>query len=128
MSCKMLDAIIIFFRYFLCCPGTLDLAFLLILLVKGLNYGDVFWPPLLSFFHFRGFDDEMRAVVARNLEGRGIKLHPGTNLTEVHIPQRLVAYLLFSNWWHVFPSLLSFLWSNCNMLVFLTSWVKRMMA
>nr|CAD1830899.1 unnamed protein product [Ananas comosus var. bracteatus] len=31
----------------------------------------------------RGFDDEMRAVVARNLEGRGIKLHPGTNLTEL---------------------------------------------
>ncbi|PPS16748.1 hypothetical protein GOBAR_AA03832 [Gossypium barbadense] len=31
----------------------------------------------------RGFDDEMRAVVARNLEGRGIKLHPQTNLTEL---------------------------------------------
>ncbi|CAA3011698.1 glutathione reductase, chloroplastic [Olea europaea subsp. europaea] len=31
----------------------------------------------------RGFDDEMRAVVARNLEGRGIKLHPTTNLTEL---------------------------------------------
>lgn len=31
----------------------------------------------------RGFDDEMRAVVARNLEGRGIKLHPGTNLSEL---------------------------------------------
>ena len=31
----------------------------------------------------RGFDDEMRAVVARNLEGRGINLHPRTNLTEV---------------------------------------------
>ncbi|KAI4338297.1 hypothetical protein L6164_016639 [Bauhinia variegata] len=30
----------------------------------------------------RGFDDEMRAVVARNLEGRGINLHPQTNLTE----------------------------------------------
>ncbi|KAG6498417.1 hypothetical protein ZIOFF_046330 [Zingiber officinale] len=30
----------------------------------------------------RGFDDEMRAVVAKNLEGRGIRLHPGTNLTE----------------------------------------------
>lgn len=25
----------------------------------------------------------MRAVVAKNLEGRGIKLHPTTNLTEV---------------------------------------------
>ncbi|THU66653.1 hypothetical protein C4D60_Mb05t16420 [Musa balbisiana] len=31
----------------------------------------------------RGFDDEMRAVVARNLEGRGIRLHPGTNLSEL---------------------------------------------
>ncbi|XP_028083958.1 glutathione reductase, chloroplastic/mitochondrial-like, partial [Camellia sinensis] len=30
----------------------------------------------------RGFDDEMRAVVARNLEGRKINLHPRTNLTE----------------------------------------------
>ncbi|URE03321.1 Glutathione reductase [Musa troglodytarum] len=31
----------------------------------------------------RGFDDEMRVVVAKNLEGRGIRLHPGTNLTEL---------------------------------------------
>ncbi|XP_009374616.1 glutathione reductase, cytosolic [Pyrus x bretschneideri] len=31
----------------------------------------------------RGFDDELRAVVARNLEGRGIDLHPQTNLTEL---------------------------------------------
>ncbi|KAK6931733.1 FAD/NAD(P)-binding domain [Dillenia turbinata] len=31
----------------------------------------------------RGFDDEMRAVVARNLEARGINLHPRTNLTEL---------------------------------------------
>lgn len=31
----------------------------------------------------RGFDDEMRAVVARNLEGRGINMHPRTTLTEV---------------------------------------------
>lgn len=31
----------------------------------------------------RGFDDEMRAVVARNLEGRGINMHPCTTLTEV---------------------------------------------
>ncbi|XP_047307960.1 glutathione reductase, chloroplastic-like [Impatiens glandulifera] len=30
-----------------------------------------------------GFDDEMRTVVAGNLEGRGIILHPGTNLTEL---------------------------------------------
>ncbi|KAI4965420.1 hypothetical protein ZWY2020_054602 [Hordeum vulgare] len=30
-----------------------------------------------------GFDDEMRTVVASNLEGRGIRLHPGTNLTEL---------------------------------------------
>ncbi|XP_010241121.1 PREDICTED: glutathione reductase, cytosolic [Nelumbo nucifera] len=31
----------------------------------------------------RGFDDEMRAVVAKNLEGRGIRLHPGTNISEL---------------------------------------------
>lgn len=31
----------------------------------------------------RGFDDEMREVVARNLQGRGINLHPGTNI-ELH--------------------------------------------
>ncbi|KAL1542962.1 glutathione-disulfide reductase [Salvia divinorum] len=31
----------------------------------------------------RGFDDEMREVVAKNLEGRGVKLHPGTNLKEL---------------------------------------------
>ncbi|CAI0378192.1 unnamed protein product [Linum tenue] len=31
----------------------------------------------------RGFDDEMRAVVARNLEGRGINMHPRKNLTEL---------------------------------------------
>ncbi|KAA8548432.1 hypothetical protein F0562_000116 [Nyssa sinensis] len=31
----------------------------------------------------RGFDDEMRAVVARSLEGRGINLHPRTNLSEL---------------------------------------------
>lgn len=31
----------------------------------------------------RGFDDEMRALVARNLEGRGINMHPRTNLTEL---------------------------------------------
>lgn len=31
----------------------------------------------------RGFDDEMRAAVARNLEGRRIQLHPRTTLTEL---------------------------------------------
>ncbi|GJW85092.1 glutathione reductase, cytosolic [Tanacetum coccineum] len=31
----------------------------------------------------RDFDDEMRALVARNLEGRGIILHPQTNLTQL---------------------------------------------
>ncbi|KAL1342226.1 hypothetical protein HN51_028796 [Arachis hypogaea] len=31
----------------------------------------------------RGFDDEMRAVVAKNLEGRGIVLHPSTNLAQL---------------------------------------------
>lgn len=33
----------------------------------------------------RGFDDEMRSVVARNLEVRGVNLHPKTNITEVHL-------------------------------------------
>lgn len=36
-----------------------------------------------GIFCCRGFDDEMRAVVARNLEGRGVNLHPRTNLTKV---------------------------------------------
>lgn len=31
----------------------------------------------------RGFDDEMRAAVARNLEGRGVNLHPRTGVKEV---------------------------------------------
>lgn len=31
----------------------------------------------------RGFDDEMRAAVARNLEGRGVNLHPRTSITEL---------------------------------------------
>ncbi|KAI3947948.1 hypothetical protein MKW92_024889 [Papaver armeniacum] len=31
----------------------------------------------------RGFDDEMRELVAQNLEGRGINLHPAENLTEL---------------------------------------------
>lgn len=39
----------------------------------------------LLFCDFRGFDDEMRASVARNLEGRGINMHPRTTLTEVRI-------------------------------------------
>ncbi|KAK1621304.1 hypothetical protein QYE76_026821 [Lolium multiflorum] len=30
-----------------------------------------------------GFDDEMRSIVASNLEGRGIRLHPATNLTQL---------------------------------------------
>jgi NADPH-dependent 2,4-dienoyl-CoA reductase/sulfur reductase-like enzyme len=42
----------------------------------------------------RGFDDEMRAVVASNLEGRGIKLHPGTNLSEVVLTQALQCILI----------------------------------
>lgn len=32
---------------------------------------------------YRGFDEEMRAVVATNLEGRGIKCHPEKNITKV---------------------------------------------
>ncbi|KAJ7298008.1 hypothetical protein O6H91_Y022400 [Diphasiastrum complanatum] len=31
----------------------------------------------------RGFDEEMRAVVAKNLENRGVRLHPSTNLTRI---------------------------------------------
>ncbi|KAH6778141.1 glutathione-disulfide reductase [Perilla frutescens var. frutescens] len=31
----------------------------------------------------RGFDDEMRALVARNLEARGITMHPWTTITEL---------------------------------------------
>lgn len=38
---------------------------------------------MLGIFQCRGFDDEMRAVVSRNLEARGINLHPITNITEV---------------------------------------------
>ncbi|KAJ6799262.1 glutathione reductase, cytosolic-like [Iris pallida] len=41
---------------------------------------DVFYRKELPL---RGFDDEMRAVVAKNLEGRGINLHPGTSLAEL---------------------------------------------
>ncbi|XP_058101527.1 glutathione reductase, chloroplastic-like [Magnolia sinica] len=41
---------------------------------------DLFYRKALPL---RGFDDEMRTVVARNLEGRGIKLHPERNLTEL---------------------------------------------
>lgn len=32
----------------------------------------------------RGFDDEMREVMAKNLQGRGITLHPVTNILELH--------------------------------------------
>ncbi|XAR48847.1 Glutathione-disulfide reductase [Bertholletia excelsa] len=41
----------------------------------------------------RGFDDEMRAVVARNLEGRGIHLHPETNLKELVKAERGIKVL-----------------------------------
>ncbi|KAM7257622.1 hypothetical protein ACFE04_013363 [Oxalis oulophora] len=41
-----------------------------------------FWRVDLVIF-LGGFDDEMRAMVARNLEGRGINLHPQTTLTEL---------------------------------------------
>ncbi|KAF7012123.1 hypothetical protein CFC21_026350 [Triticum aestivum] len=48
---------------------------------KGLGAEvDLFYRKELPL---RGFDDEMRTVVASNLEGRGIRLHPGTNLTEL---------------------------------------------
>lgn len=47
----------------------------------------------LAIFCYRGFDDEMRAAVARNLEARGIDLHPRTNLTEVLQVYNLLEYL-----------------------------------
>ncbi|MCO5562437.1 hypothetical protein L7F22_016065 [Adiantum nelumboides] len=31
----------------------------------------------------RGFDDEMRSAVAKNLEGRGVTLHPNTNIIKI---------------------------------------------
>lgn len=31
----------------------------------------------------RGFDDEMRAVIAKNLENRGVNLHPNTSLSKL---------------------------------------------
>ncbi|KAK6929583.1 Pyridine nucleotide-disulfide oxidoreductase, dimerization domain [Dillenia turbinata] len=59
----------------------------------GANEGPMLVPvvphkaQVFSFWRLglavRGFDDEMRAVVARNLEARGINLHPRTNLTEL---------------------------------------------
>uniref|UniRef100_A0A0E0NMP1 glutathione-disulfide reductase n=2 Tax=Oryza TaxID=4527 RepID=A0A0E0NMP1_ORYRU len=48
---------------------------------KGMGaHVDLFYRKELPL---RGFDDEMRTVVASNLEGRGIRLHPGTNLSEL---------------------------------------------
>ncbi|KAF9612284.1 hypothetical protein IFM89_038854 [Coptis chinensis] len=41
---------------------------------------DIFYRKELPL---RGFDDEMRTIVAKNLEGRGIKLHPGATLKEL---------------------------------------------
>ncbi|XP_021896952.1 glutathione reductase, cytosolic [Carica papaya] len=41
---------------------------------------DIFFRKELPL---RGFDDEMRAMVARNLEGRGINVHPRTSLKEL---------------------------------------------
>lgn len=31
----------------------------------------------------RGFDDEMRSIVAKNLESRGVALHPSTNVSKI---------------------------------------------
>ena len=58
---------------------------------------------LRVFSHARYFDNEMRAAVARNLEGRGINLHPSTNLIEVlfsinHMPLIIdILQCLFTN-------------------------------
>lgn len=49
----------------------------------------------LAIFCYRGFDDEMRAVVARNLEARGIDLHPRTTLTQVLQLVGILVDLLF---------------------------------
>nr|XP_007151881.1 hypothetical protein PHAVU_004G083600g [Phaseolus vulgaris]ESW23875.1 hypothetical protein PHAVU_004G083600g [Phaseolus vulgaris] len=45
-------------------------------MAAAVRYGD-------TLMRTEGFDDEMRTVVARNLEGRGINLHPRTNLTQL---------------------------------------------
>lgn len=54
-----------------------------------INVDSKFGHNIINKLTCRGFDDEMRAVVASNLEGRGIKLHPGTNLSEVILTQVL---------------------------------------
>jgi hypothetical protein len=44
----------------------------------------------------RGFDEEMRAVVASNLKGRGINCHPNTNITKVNLQLFVGSSIL---WW-----------------------------
>ncbi|GJY14491.1 glutathione reductase, cytosolic [Tanacetum coccineum] len=58
--------------------------------IRELPLSNLFLDCFLTNYCYRGFDDEMRALVARNLEGRGIILHPQTNLTQ------LVKQMLFS--------------------------------
>jgi NADPH-dependent 2,4-dienoyl-CoA reductase/sulfur reductase-like enzyme len=43
-----------------------------------------------------GFDEEMRAVVASNLKGRGINCHPNTNITKVNLQLFVGSSIL---WW-----------------------------
>lgn len=52
----------------------------------------------LEFFKCRGFDDEMRAVVARNLEARGINVHPRTTLSEVFLLDCVKSNLILISW------------------------------
>lgn len=52
-------------------------------LLYTLICGAVSIAIMCKYSYCRGFDDEMRAMVARNLEGRGINLHPRTTLTQV---------------------------------------------
>lgn len=91
--------------------GTVDLFFRKELPLRcAISFCFFFWSLAFSlegkysrnysnFYFHRGFDDEMRALVARNLEGRGVNLHPQTSLTQVSdydcYFSRLICYLQF---------------------------------
>ena len=87
-------------------------------------------PPFWKNVCCRGFDDEMRAVVARNLEGRGIKLHPGKNLAQVfpfgnlQLMFILIKYLF--KMYKFFSSLFLGGLSDCYTFLF-SSWSKQTM-
>jgi hypothetical protein len=46
-----------------------------------------------------GFDEEMRAVVASNLKGRGINCHPNTNITKVNVQLFVDSSILWRCLW-----------------------------